>query len=100
MSSIVGLLLALSAYMKTVIIVSKCLRVTKYNPVESWYEFHFKGVCAGEALRKVLLRGRHDFGIKRGEEYLIYVRMISFENGILKGVIIKIRKLEECWDRS
>lgn len=86
--------------MKTVIIVSKCLRVTKYGPSESWYEFHFKGVCAGEALRKVLLRGRHDFEIKRGEEYLIYVQMISFEFGTLKGIIIKIKKLEECWDRS
>lgn len=86
--------------MKTVIIVSKCLRVTKYTPEESWYEFHFKGVCAGESLRKVLLRGRHDFDIKRGEEYLMYVRMLSFENGTLKGIIIKLKKLDECWDRS
>ena len=100
MFSIDGLVLAISAYMKTVIIVSKCLRVTKFNSHESCYEFHFKGVCAGETLRKVILRGRHDFGIQRGEEYLMYVQMLSFEAGILKGSIIKLKKLDECWDRS
>lgn len=91
---------ALSEYMKTVIIVSKCLRVTKFNPVESLYEFHFKGVCGGESLRKVILRGRHDFRIKKNEEYLIYLQMHSVEHGILKGIILKCRPLEDCWDQS
>lgn len=86
--------------MKTVIIVSKCLRVTKFNTTESWYEFHFKGVCAGESLRKLYLKGRHDFAIKKHEEYLMYVEMISFENGVLTGTILKSKPLDECWDRS
>lgn len=86
--------------MKTVIIVSKCLRVTKFNSVESLYEFHFKGVCAGEALRKVVLIGRHDMRIKKNEEYLMYVQLLSIENGMLKGNILKCRPLEDCWDRS
>lgn len=86
--------------MKTVIIVSKCLRVTKFNSVESLYEFHFKGVCAGESLKKVILKGRHDFGIKKNEEYLMYIQMHSMVNGVLKGLILKCRPLEECWDRS
>jgi len=86
--------------MKTVIIVSKCLRVTKFNSSESTYEFHFKGVCAGEMLKKVLLRARHDFAIKKGEEYLMYVQMHSFQDGVLKGQVIKLRKLDDCWDKS
>lgn len=86
--------------MKTVIIVSKCLRVTKFNSHESWYEFHFKGVCAGESLKKVLLRGRRDYGLKKGEEYLMYIQMLSMESGVLKGIILKSRPLDECWDRS
>jgi hypothetical protein len=86
--------------MKTVIIVSKCLRVTKFNSHESWYEFHFKGVCAGESLRKVMLRGRHDFKIKKGDEYLMYIQMLSMECGVLKGIILKARPLDECWDKS
>lgn len=95
-----GPILALSVNMKTVIIVSKCLRVTKFNSLESWYEFHFKGVCAGEQLRKVILRGRHEFHLRRGEEYLMYVQMLTCEDGVLKGHILKVRLLEECWDRS
>jgi hypothetical protein len=86
--------------MKTVIIVSKCSRIIKLNQSENWYEFHFKGVCAGEALRKVLLRGRKEFQIKKGEEYLIFVQLFSFEQGVLKGSILRLKLLSECWDRS
>jgi hypothetical protein len=95
-----GPILALSDNMKTVIIVSKCLRVTNFNSHESTYEFHFKGVCAGEALQKVVLRGRKDFMIEKGEEYLMYVQMHSFEKGTLKGQILKVKSLNECWDKS
>lgn len=86
--------------MKTVIIVSKCLRVTKFKSDESCYEFHFKGVCAGVVLRKVLLRGKHELGIEKGAEYLMYVQKLSCEEGILRGVILKSRPLDECWDQS
>jgi hypothetical protein len=48
----------------------------------------------------VLLQGRHDFAIKRGEEYLMYVQMHSFEGGTLRGVILKAKLLDECWDKS
>ena len=95
-----GEILALSVGMKTVIIVSKCLRVTKFNSYENWYEFHFKGVCAGEKLTKVLLKGRMDFQIKKREEYLMYVQMLSLEEGILRGLILKAKLLDECWDKS
>lgn len=86
--------------MKTVIIVSKCSHVIKLNSSESWFQFHFKGVCAGEALRKVMLKGRKDFNIKKGEEYLMYVRLISCSQGVLKGEILKLKLLTDCWDRS
>ena len=86
--------------MKTVIIVSKCLRVTNFNATESSYEFHLKGVCAGERLRRVTLYGRHDFNIVKDEEYLLYVNLITFEAGVLRGRIIKLKVLSECWDRS
>lgn len=86
--------------MKTVIIVSKCLRVTKINLDESCYDFHFKGVCAGEVIKKVSLKGSHQMLIKKGEEYLMYVQIISFERGVLKGLLLKVKLLDECWDRS
>jgi hypothetical protein len=86
--------------MKTVIIVSKCLRVTKFKPEVSWYEFHFKGVYSGELVRKIHLLGMHDFKIKKGEEYLMYVQMISIKDGVIKGSILKSRLIDDCWDRS
>jgi hypothetical protein len=86
--------------MKTVIIVSKCLRVIKINQSENWYEFHFKGVCAGEYLKKLMLKSRADFKLKKNEEYLLYVETISFDEGTLLGKVIKAKLLSECWDRS
>lgn len=86
--------------MKTVIIVSKCSRVTNFGPSEKLYEFHFKGVCAGENIKRVILEGRIDFNIKRHEEYLIYAQMIAFDKGILRGKILKCKLLSDCWDKS
>ncbi len=86
--------------MKTVIIVSKCTKVRVKNDTESWYEFHFKGVFSGESLRRLVLIGKHDFGLKKEVEYLMYVQMIELDRGILKGKILKVKPLDECWDRS
>jgi hypothetical protein len=86
--------------MKTVIIVSKCLRVIKLNHYENTYVFHFRGVCAGESLRKVILSGRKDFEIKKNEDYLMYVQMQKFDQGTLLGRILKCKPLDDCWDRS
>ena len=92
--------LLLSVHMKTVIIVSKCLRVIKLNRSEIWYQFHFKGVFAGESLGKVLLKCHKEPHPQKNEEYLIYVRLLSVERGVLKGEILRIKNLEDCWDRS
>ena len=86
--------------MKTVIIVSKCSRVIKLNQIEDYYEFHFKGVCAGKSLRKVRVKGRKDFNIRLGEEYLMYVGHLMCAEGVLKGTILKIKPLSDCWDQS
>ena len=86
--------------MKNIIIVSKCIRISPYSSEENNYYFHFKGVFAGDLLKAVILRGRKEFSIRRGEEYLIYVQMIKLEGGTLWGKILRIKPLEECWDRS
>ncbi len=86
--------------MKTVIIVSKCLRVTKFGPGPQLYEFHFKGVYAGENLKKVMLKGGDDMRISKGEEYLIYLKVETVREGTLFGQLIKVKMLDDCWDRS
>lgn len=85
--------------MRTVIIVSKCLRVTKFSSDENTYEFHFKGVFAGVSLRRVILQGHQEFAIKKSVEYLMYVQMIDSQDGTLKGKILKAKLLDE-WDKS
>ena len=86
--------------MKTVIIVSKCIRVIKLNSQESLFHFHFKGVCAGEVLRKVILSGKGEHNIRQSEEYLIYIAVTSYSQGVLQGEIVKSKPISECWDRA
>jgi hypothetical protein len=86
--------------MQTVIIISKCTRVIKLKTDETWYEFHFKGVCSGVKLSKIMLRSKELVQVFKDEEYLIYVGVISHQGGILKGDIIKIKNLENCRDQS
>lgn len=86
--------------MKNIIIVSKCIRVSSFSSEENTYYFHFKGVFAGDLLKEVILQGRKEFTIKKGEEYLIYVQMTAIENAKLRGKILRIRPLDECWDKS
>jgi hypothetical protein len=95
-----GLLIALSASMKTIIIVSRCTKIKKFSPDYETCEFHFKGVCAGEVLRTLQLKARRDFSIKKNEDYLMYVQVEKLEKGCLEGTILKVKNLEECWDRS
>jgi hypothetical protein len=87
-------------YMKTVLIVSKCLKAVRLDRDECWYHFHFKGVCAGEELRRVILKGKRDGSIRKDHEYLLYVQLVSFEEGALIGNIVKSKALDECWDMT
>ena len=91
---------ALMDVMKNIIIVSKCIRISPYSSEENYYYFHFKGVFAGDLLKEVILRGRKEFTIAKGEEYLIYVQMTALDKGILWGKILRIKPLDECWDRT
>ena len=95
-----GLHLALSANMKTVIIISKCTRVIKINSTENLFYFHFKGVCAGQVLRHVILKGAPNLKLKKNDECLLYVKLVSCNEGTLQGEILKVKNLNACWDLS
>lgn len=86
--------------MKNFIIVSKCLRVTKINTETGWYEFHFKGVFAGEIIKSVILCSSPLVLMEKGTEYLIYAEPIAVVENVLKGKVIKVKRLEDCWDKS
>ena len=85
--------------MKSIIIVSKCLRVIKLNS-DTFYEFHFKGVCQGRLIKKIRLKGLQNQEIVPGGEYIIQLRDQRYMDHLLEGEIVKFRLLEECLDRS
>jgi len=86
--------------MKTVLIVSKCLRVSKVNKNENCYYFHFKGVYAGEILKSIKLYGQVSWEIHKDEEYLVYAEFLENQNGVLFGKVIKSKRLSDCSDLS
>lgn len=88
---------------KKIIIVSKCVKqILPKKKGDLYYpftfEFHFKGVFAGDLLRKVRLT--HIRELEVGKEYLLYVELQAIENGVLFGKIEKVKDLEECWQVS
>lgn len=83
--------------MNNIIIISKCLKIINSKSNHCLYEFHFKGVLAGKAIRRVILFGKN---LKRNEEYLLYVKFLSLDKGVLKGDILKHSLLSERWDQS
>jgi hypothetical protein len=86
--------------MKTLIIVSYCLKAFKNKKRPHTYEFHFKGVCSGEVLRKILLESDTELCIKPRDEYLLYVQVKKISEGILEGKILRAKALKDCWDCS
>ena len=86
--------------MNIVIIVSVCLRVIKMKKNDTQFEFHFRGVYAGFALKKVILTGAVGLEIQKNKEYLIKVQVTSINEGVLSGEILRIKPLDEYWDRS
>jgi hypothetical protein len=86
--------------MNNVIIVSKCLRVTNFTFNKKKYVFHFRGVYVGKKIRKVELVGDDSLNILKGEEYVLYVKIVSIDKDIVRGTIIKFRDIEELKDQS
>jgi hypothetical protein len=81
--------------MKTIIVVAKCLHITG-----TVAEFHFKGVCMGQGIHKVLIDIGSHVGVRMDVEYLVYVSLESIVKGVLKGNAIKIKPLPACWEVS
>ena len=67
---------------------------------ETFYEFHFRGVYAGNSLKRVILFGPKDVLVEKDKEYLIKVNVIAATEGVLRGEILKIKLLDEYWDKS
>jgi hypothetical protein len=85
--------------MKSIIIVSKCLRVIKFKS-QIFYEFSFKGVCSGSLIKKIKVQGLDHHDMVPGHDYIVQVRELRIIGTTLEGKIVKFKMLEDCFDRS
>lgn len=76
--------------MKTVIIISRCLK-SKKNAMA--YYFHFKGVYLGLQVNSLELSS--DRSLKKGHDYVMRVRIHSYGDGLLKGEILYCQDLDD-----
>ena len=85
--------------MKSIIIVSKCLRVIKFKS-QVCYEFDFKGVYGGHQIKKIRLQEPEKNLLLPGRDYLIQLRDHRVRGSILEGKILRFKLLDECFDKS
>lgn len=85
--------------MKSIIIVSKCLRVIKFESHEC-YEFHFKGIFKGQLIKKIRIEYSNKTTLLPGKEYLVHLRDPKVNESVLEGTIVRVRLLDECFDKS
>lgn len=79
--------------MKDLIAISFMTNRTKKNQGR----FHFKGAFMGAYLREIEIIGIDDYKIEKGEEYILHLKIISFEQktGKLIAQILKARALDD-----
>ncbi len=78
--------------MRTLVVVSRCLKVERGT---GGGDFPFKGFYAGEEVRALHLLPPRGFSWKTGEEYVVYVKVLSLGRGTLTGEALRVRALEE-----
>lgn len=77
-----------------ILIISRCMgRAKKVKSNEVFYKFHFKGFYAGECIKSVWINPNINLDFERDSEYLLWVRKITVQNGVLKVEHIKSQKI-------
>jgi hypothetical protein len=93
----VGISLAASGVMKNIIIVSRCLSCWPYegDPTHSIGHFSFRGFYAGTEVASMELRAPLGTTWKKGEDYLMYVKIKKLSGRELFGDVLRARLLSE-----
>lgn len=77
--------------MRTLIAISRCLKTRTESG-----EFSFKGFYAGEEIKKLELQlDPGQIPWKKGEDYILYIRVLSIKAGVLTGSVTRSRLLDE-----
>ena len=57
------------------------------------YEFHFKGVLAGIKINKIKIINELPFYFKNGENYFLFLKVISCHQGIIEANLLKFKEI-------
>lgn len=76
--------------MKKIIVVSRCLKISKKEPQIA--EFSFKGYYSGHLIKSLLIT-QMDESWEESEEYVIYLKIMEIKDNKLSGKALKIKKL-------
>ena len=79
--------------MKELIAISFMTKRIKKN----YGKFHFKGAFMGSYLKEIELLGVDDYQIEKGEEYILHLKIMKFEQqkGRLVAQILKAKALDD-----
>lgn len=80
--------------MKNTIIVSRCL--SHWSELNgNWGHFAFKGFLMGEEVTSLILKSPDGIMLEKGEDYLMFVKIVKLSRGKLNGEVLKIKRLSE-----
>jgi hypothetical protein len=93
----VGICLAAYLFMKNIIVVSRCLSrwPSEGDPTHSIGHFSFRGFYLGTEIAAMELRAPLGTIWKKGEDYLMYVRIKKLSGRELYGDVLRARLLTE-----
>jgi len=81
---------------KCVMIITKCVKGIGSKDLEKGYaEFSFKGYYLGQRIIKVLLAPNKKEKFVEGESYLIWMGVLSSSKGVLKGNVLKMKRIDD-----
>ena len=79
---------------KMILILSRCQNF-RFSPKHQnyYYKFHFKGFYSGLKIREIMMITKENISITKGSDYLLWVRQISYDDGILEVQLFKYKKI-------
>jgi hypothetical protein len=81
--------------MNHLIVVSRCLDISRGKESGIIIDFHFKGVLKGHKIKGLKLAYKGDKRIEKDQDYIMYVRSHMVHKNVLQGQILKIVKINE-----
>lgn len=80
--------------MKCFVAVSRLLKI-KNSGTLMIYHFHFRGAYEGKMIKGISLEMQENELFECGEDYLLYLAFVGFENDHIRAKLIKAKPLKD-----